>query len=74
MTSNGVVYGYDDSTLKPKEHISRVEALTILARCMEDAEDIEPVAIDALRINATAFLKFSLYINFQSCVYYEKRA
>lgn len=41
--SNGVVYGYDDSTLKPKEHISRVEALTILARCMEDAEDIEPV-------------------------------
>lgn len=43
VTSNGVVYGYDDSTLKPKEHISRVEALTILARCMEDAEDIEPV-------------------------------
>lgn len=41
--SNGVVYGYDDSTLKPKEHISRVEALTILARCMEDAEEIEPV-------------------------------
>ena len=41
--SNGVVYGYDDSTLKPQEHISRVEALTILARCMEDAEEVEPV-------------------------------
>lgn len=25
--SNGVVYGYDDSTLKPKEHISRVRLL-----------------------------------------------
>lgn len=41
--SNGVVYGYDDSTLRPQEHISRVEALTILERCMEDAEEVEPV-------------------------------
>lgn len=41
--SNGVVYGYDDSTLRPQEHISRVEALVILARCMEDAEEVEPV-------------------------------
>lgn len=41
--SNGVVYGYDDSTLRPKEHISRVEALTILARCMDNSDEVQPV-------------------------------
>ncbi len=32
--SNGLIRGYDDGTLRPKDNITRVEALAILARCM----------------------------------------
>ncbi len=42
----GVVKGYEDGTLRPKESISRAEALVLLSRCLPE--------LDAVR-DATAF-------------------
>ena len=39
--SNGLIRGYDDDTLKPKQSITRVEALMILARCIPETADLD---------------------------------
>ena len=36
--SNGVMKGYEDGTLRPKNTISRVEAMVILSRCLPSLE------------------------------------
>ena len=44
-TSNGLLQGYDDGTIRPKDNITRVEALTILSRCIPETDDVigEPI-------------------------------
>ncbi|MGN0178598.1 MAG: M13-type metalloendopeptidase, partial [Monoglobaceae bacterium] len=44
--SNGLIRGYEDKTIRPKENITRVEALTILARCVPETDDLEGEAIE----------------------------
>ncbi len=39
--ASGLVRGYDDDTLHPKDNITRVEALVMLARCVPEADDLE---------------------------------
>ena len=42
---DGIIKGYEDNTLRPQETISRVEALTILARMLPETEAMrEPLA------------------------------
>ncbi|MGN0182351.1 MAG: M13-type metalloendopeptidase [Candidatus Ornithomonoglobus sp.] len=38
--ANGIIQGYDDKTIHPKENITRIEALTILARCVPEGDDL----------------------------------
>lgn len=38
--ANGIVAGYEDGTLRPKENIRRVEALVILSRALPEVEEI----------------------------------
>ncbi|MEG0835492.1 MAG: M13-type metalloendopeptidase [Christensenellaceae bacterium] len=38
--SKGLVRGYEDKTLRPKENVLRVEALTMLSRCMDETEEV----------------------------------
>ncbi len=37
--SNGLVRGYEDKTLRPKENVTRIEALAMLARCIPEVPD-----------------------------------
>ena len=39
----GIVRGYEDKTLRPKENVQRIEAMVMLARCLENTDDIQPV-------------------------------
>ena len=39
--SSGLIRGYDDNTLHPKDNITRIEALAILARCVPEADDLD---------------------------------
>ena len=39
--ASGLVRGYEDDTLHPKDNITRVEALVMLARCVPEADDLE---------------------------------
>lgn len=48
--SNGILQGYDDNTIQPKSDISRVEALTILSRCIDASSEAEPIR-DAIEFN-----------------------
>ena len=44
--ASGLIRGYDDKTLHPKENITRVEALSILARCVPEADDLDTEPIE----------------------------
>lgn len=44
--TSGLVEGYDDNTLHPKDYITRVEALAILARCIPETEDADGEPIE----------------------------
>ena len=39
--ASGLVRGYEDDSLHPKDNITRVEALVMLARCVPEADDLE---------------------------------
>lgn len=39
--TQGLVKGYEDKTLRPKENVKRIEALAILARCLDGKLDDE---------------------------------
>ena len=39
----GIVRGYEDRTLRPKENVQRIEAMVMLARCLENTDEIQPV-------------------------------
>lgn len=44
--TSGLVEGYEDNTLHPKDNITRVEALAIFSRCVPETDDVdaEPIA------------------------------
>ena len=43
--ANGITRGYEDGTLRPKNTISRAEALVMLSRCLSETEKVQdPIA------------------------------
>lgn len=44
-TTNGLLQGYEDKTIRPKENVTRIEALAMLSRCIPETTDVDAEAI-----------------------------